>query len=138
MSLNFTNPVGFRFFSLMVMITVLLLSLSKSFVDQFKDFPSIYQFCLINILGFILFFVSLIYGKKVSNHRVQWFVNSFLSAGAVLVSYSSTVEVDEQIHSVYIPVFYLIELFIVLICANKVGVETTPTRYQELVRTSTT
>jgi len=136
MSLSFTNPVGFRFFSLMIMITVILLSLFKSILDQFKDIQPILQFCLVNISGFILFIISLLYGKKITNARHQWLNNSFLSAGAVLLCYSSTVEVEEEIHSIYLPIFYITELVIVLTCGNKVKMETSREKYAELTRTN--
>ncbi len=136
MSLSFTNPVGFRFFSLMIMITVILLSLFKSILDQFKDIQPILQFCLVNISGFILFIISLLYGKKINNARHQWLNNSFLSAGAVLLCYSSTVEVEEEIHSIYLPIFYITELVIVLTCGNKVKMETSREKYAELTRTN--
>lgn len=136
MSLSFTNPVGFRFFSLMIMITVILLSLFKSILDQFKDIQPILQFCLVNISGFFLFLISLLYGKKITNARQQWLNNSFLSAGAVLLCYSSTVEVEEEIHSIYLPIFYITELVIVLTCGNKVKMETSREKYAELTRTN--
>ena len=78
MALSFTNPTGFRFFSLMVMITVILLCLFKSIVDQFKDVVPIIQFSLVNISGFFLFLTSLLYGKRIVNARSQWLNNSFL------------------------------------------------------------
>lgn len=133
MALSFTSPEGFRFFLMLSMITVLFLCLSKSIVDQFKDMSTILQFCLINGFGFILFTASLYHGTKINHARHQWLNNSFLSAGAVMVCYSSSVEIDEEIHSVYIPVFYVVELLIVLILgSNRVGVETTPKKYAEL------
>ena len=50
-----------------------------------------------------------------------------------MVCYSSSVEIDEEIKSVYIPVFYVVELLIVLILgSNRIGVETTPKKYAEL------
>lgn len=133
MSLSFTTPSGFRFFLMLSMITVLFLCLSKSIVDQFKDMPSILQFILINVVGFLLFLASLLHGARIQNSKYQWLNNSFLSAGAVLVCYSSSVEIEEDIHSSYIPIFYVVELLIVLICgSNKIGVETTPKKYSEL------
>ncbi len=136
MALSFTSPTGFRFFSLMIMITVILLCLFKSIVDQFKDILPIVQFSLVNISGFCLFLSSLLYGKRIINARSQWLNNSFLSAGAVLLMYSSSVEVEQEIHSMYIPLFYLIELLIILMCGNKVKVETTRERYAELTSTN--
>lgn len=135
MALSFTNPTGFRFFSLMIMITVILLCLFKSIVDQFKDIVPLIQFSLVNISGFLLFLSSLLYGKRIVNARSQWLNNSFLSAGAVLIMYSSSVEVEEGIHSMYIPLFYLIELLIILMCGNKVKLETSKERYAELTST---
>ena len=135
-SLSFTNPTGFRFFSLMIMITVILLCIFKSIVDQFKDVLPIVQFTLVNISGFMLFLSSLLYGRNITNARYQWLNNSFLSAGAVLVCYSSTVEVEQEIHSIYIPIFYITELIIILICGNKVKLETSRERYAELTSTN--
>jgi hypothetical protein len=120
----------------MIMITVILLCLFKSIVDQFKDIDPIVQFALVNVSGFLLFLTSLIYGKKIVNARSQWLNNSFLSAGAVLIMYSSTVEVDEEIHSIYIPLFYLTELLAILMCGNKVKLETSRERYAELTSTN--
>lgn len=136
MSLSFTNPVGFRFFSLMIMITVILLSLFKSIIDQFKNIEPILQFTLVNICGFFLFLISLLYGKKISNARHQWLNNSFLSAGAVLLCYSSSIEVEKEIHSIYLPIFYISELVIVLMCGNKVKLETSREAYAELTSTN--
>lgn len=135
MSLSFTSPNGFRFFLMLSMITVLFLCLSKSIVDQFKDMSSILQFVLINLIGFFLFLGSLLHGKYISDARTQWLNNSLLSAGAVLVAYSSSVEVDSEIHSTYIPVFYVVELVIVLMCGNRIKMEITQEKYAELTRT---
>ena len=136
MSLSFTNPVGFRFFSLMIMITVIMLSLFKSILDQFKDMLPIIQFSLVNISGFFLFLFSLLYGKKISNARHQWLNNSFLSTGFVLLCYSSSVEVESEIHSIYLPIFYITELIIVFMCGNSIKMETSRERYAELTSTN--
>ena len=72
MALSFTNPTRFRFFSLMVMITVILLCLFKSIVDQFKDVVPIIQFSLVNISGFFLFRTSLLYGKRIVNAQTKF------------------------------------------------------------------
>jgi len=136
MALSFTSPNGFRFFSLMIMITVILLCLFKSIVDQFKDVVPIVQFTLVNISGFMIFLISLLYGKRIVSARSQWLNNSFLSAGAVLLMYSSSVEVEEEIHSTYIPLFYLLELLIILMCGNRVKLETNRERYAELTSTN--
>ena len=114
MALSFTSPTGFRFFSLMIMITVILLCLFKSIVDQFKDILPIVQFSLVNISGFCLFLSSLLYGKRIINARSQWLNNSFLSAGAVLLMYSSSVEVEQEIHSMYIPLWITYSMYIAL------------------------
>ena len=119
----------------MIMITVILLCLFKSIVDQYEDIVPLIQFSLVNISGFLLFLSSLLYGKRIVNARSQWPNNSFLSAGAVLIMYSSSVEVEEGIHSMYIPLFYLIELLIILMCGNKVKLETSKERYAELTST---
>lgn len=135
MSLNFTNPAGFRFFSLVVMITVILLGLSKSIVDQFDGIAPIVRFSMINVSGYVLFVASMIYGRKISDAKAQWYNNAFLSAGIVLLSYSSTVEIESALHSEFIPIFYIVELLLLLIIGGKSTLILTPTeKYFEMVR----
>ena len=135
MSLNFTNPAGFRFFSLVVMITVILLGMSKSIVDQFDGIAPIVRFSMINVSGYVLFVASMIYGRKISDAKAQWYYNAFLSAGIVLLSYSSTVEIESALHSKFIPIFYIVELLLLLIIGGKSPLILTPTeKYFEMVR----
>lgn len=133
MALSFTSPAGFRFFSLMIMITVILLGLAKSIVDQIPSEPLV-RFTCINLIGFFLFLFSLLYGRTIHNSRHQWFNNAFLTAGIVLLSYGSTVEVEGAIHSSYLPIFYLVEILIILIVGNKIKLETTEKAYVEMTR----
>lgn len=137
MSLSFTSPNGFRFFSLMVMITTTILALAKSLVDQIPE-PPLIRFCSINIIGFVLFVGSLIHGRKLHEARYQWFNNAFLVSGIVLITYGSTVEVVGAIHSMYLPVFYIIEILILLILGNKVKMEDTRLLYNEMSQFPTT
>ena len=133
MSLSFTSPAGFRFFSLMIMITVILLGLAKSIVDQIPSSPLV-RFSCINLIGFLLFICSLLYGRKIHNSRHQWYNNAFLSSGIILISYGSTVEVEGAIHSSYLPIFYIVEIFIILIIGNKIKLETNQKTYLEMTR----
>jgi len=137
MPLSFTSPNGFRFFSLMVMITTTILSLAKSLVDQIPE-PPLVRFCSINIIGFILFLGSLIYGRKLHEARYQWFNNAFLVSGIVLITYGSTVEVEGAIHSTYLPIFYIIEILILLMVGNKVKMEDTRMIFHEMSQFQTT
>ena len=131
MSLSFTTPNGFRFFSLMLMITATVLALAKSLVDQIPQ-PPFVRFCSINVFGFILFIGSLVHGRRLREARYQWFNNAFLVSGIVLISYASTVEVEGAIHSTYLPVFYIVEILVLLIVGNKVKMEDTRTLYNEM------
>ncbi len=137
MSLSFTTPNGFRFFSLMLMITMTVLALAKSLVDQIPEPPFI-RFCSINLFGFVLFVGSLIHGRKLREARYQWFNNAFLVSGIVLITYGSTVEVEGAIHSMYLPIFYIIEILILLVIGNKVKMEDTRTMYNEMSQFRTT
>lgn len=133
MALSFTSPAGFRFFSLMIMITVILLGLAKSIVDQIPSSPLV-RFSCINLIGFFLFIFSLLYGRNIHNSRHQWYNNAFLSAGIVLLCYGSTVEVEGAIHSSYLPIFYIVEIFVILIIGNKIKLETNEKTYLEMTR----
>jgi len=133
MSLHFTSPNGFRFFTFMVMITVAILALAKSLVDQIPQISPILRFGIINLFGFILFIFSLIRGKKVSNDKQQWFNNAFLVAGVVLITYAGTVEVVGAIHSVYLPVFYIVEIIILLLIGNRMKMEDGRTQYEQML-----
>jgi hypothetical protein len=133
MALSFTSPVGFRFFCLMNMITITVLALAKSLVDQLPDQVAFARFTAINLIGFFLFVVSLIYGKKISKPRHQWFNNAFLVSGIVLLSYGSTIEVQGAIHSSYLPIFYLVEIFVLLVIGNKIKLENAEGSYNEMV-----
>ena len=133
MALSFTSPAGFRFFSLMIMITVILLGLAKSIVDQIPSSPLV-RFSCINLIGFFLFLFSLLYGRNIHNSRHQWYNNAFLSSGIILISYGSTVEVEGAIHSSYLPIFYIVEIFVILIIGNKIKLETSQKTYLEMTR----
>ena len=131
MPLSFTSPSGFRFFALMMMITAILLGLAKSIVDQIPSSPLI-RFSSINLIGFFLFISSLLYGKNIHKSRHQWFNNAFLTAGVVLLTYGSTVEVEGAIHSSYLPIFYIVEILIILVVGNKIKLETNSRQYVEM------
>lgn len=131
MALSFTTPTGFRFFALMLMITATILALAKSLVDQIPE-PPIIRFCTINLIGFLLFICSLLHGRNLTEARYQWFNNAFLVSGIVLITYGSTVEVEGSIHSAYLPIFYIIEILILLVLGNKVKMEDTRQQYNEM------
>jgi len=123
MALSFTSPLGFRFFCLMNMIMVCMLALAKSLVDQLPEQVAFARFCSINLIGFFLFLGSLMYGKRIIKPRHQWFNNAFLVSGIVLILYGSTIEVEGAVHASYLPIFYAIEVFIILVIGNKIKME---------------
>jgi hypothetical protein len=101
------------------MVTTTILALAKSIVDQIPE-PPLLRFCTINIIGFFIFLTSLHNGGKIRNAKHQWFNNAFLVSGIVLITYGSTVEVEGAIHSVYLPIFYIVEILILICIGSRI------------------
>lgn len=129
MPLNCTNPAGFRFLTIIVMIGALVLSIAKTVVDQVPE-PPMMRFFSINCLGFILFLLSIYIGRKLDDPKNQWFNNAFSVSGIALISYSSTVEVEGKIKSIFLPFCFLIELVTIIFIVKKIRLE--PEAYIEL------
>ena len=125
MPLNCTNPSGFRFLTIIVMIGALVLSIAKSVVDQVPE-PPLLRFCSINFLGFILFLLSIYIGRKLTDPKNQWFNNAFSVSGIALISYSSTVEVEGRTKSLFLPFCFLVELIIIIFLVKKTRLEPEP------------
>lgn len=125
MPLNCTNPSGFRFLTIIIMIGVLVLSIAKSVVDQVPE-PPLLRFCSINLLGFILFLLSIFIGRKLSDPKNQWFNNAFSVSGIALITYSSTVEVEGKTKSLFLPFCFVVELIIIIFLVKKTRLEPEP------------
>lgn len=95
------------------MLAALTLSLAKALVDHLPE-PPLVQFCVINMMGFFLFLFSLYIGRKLKQPKSQWLNNAFGVSGIVLTLYSGTVEVEGVIKSSFVPVFYVIEIIILI------------------------
>ncbi len=129
MPLNCTNPAGFRFLTIIIMIGALVLSLAKTIVDQIPE-PPMLRFVSINILGFLFFLLSIYVGRKLHEPKSQWFNNALSVSGIVLILYSSTVEVEGAAKSAFLPFFFLIEIVVVICVVKHFRLE--PDRYIEL------
>jgi len=120
--------LGFRFFCLMNMIMVCVLAFAKSLVDQLRPLPFV-RFCSMNLIGFTLFLGSITYGKNITKPRHLWFNNAFLVSGIVLILYGSTVEIQGAVAATYLPIFYAVEVFILLVIGNKAKMESSEEIY---------
>ncbi len=129
MPLSCTTPSGFRFLTIVSMIAALSLSLAKAMIDHLPE-PPLVQFCIINLMGFVLFLSSLYIGRKLKNPKSQWLNNAFAVSGVVLTLYSGTVEVEGSIKSSFVPVFYLVEILILIYITKKYKLQAD--RYIEL------
>lgn len=133
MPLNCTNPSGFRFLTIIIMIGALVLSIAKTVVDQVPE-PPMFRFCSINILGFISFMFSIYVGRRLTDPKNQWFNNAFSVSGIVLILYSSTVEVEGTAKSLFLPFFFFVELLVIICLVRKIRLE--PETYIELAERS--
>lgn len=129
MPLSCTTPSGFRFLTIVSMLAALTLSLAKALVDHLPE-PPLIQFCVINLMGFFLFLFSLYLGRKLKDPKSQWLNNAFAVSGIVLTLYSGTVEVEGMIKSSFIPVFYMVEICILIWITKKFKLQAD--RYIEL------
>ncbi len=93
------------------------------------------RFSVINILGFILFIYSIHKGKSIRNPKKVWFNNSFISSGITLILYANTV-LSGAIHTYVLPIFYMVEIAIVIYIGNKLRLETDYRVFQEMTEFS--
>lgn len=131
MSLSFVSPNGFRFFSVMAMISILILALVNSIVNLLPPGLELVRFAVVNILGFLLFFCSIKLGKKYTNPKHVWFNNSFITSGIALILYANTV-LSTAIHTYALPIFYIVELIAIFYLGNKIRHETDLQKFTEL------
>ncbi len=129
MPLSCTSPSGFRFLTIVSMLAALTLSLAKALVDHLPE-PPLIQFCVINMMGFFLFLTSLYLGRRLKEPKSQWLNNAFAVSGVALTLYSGTVEVEGSIKSSFVPLFYIVEIVILIWITKKFKLQAD--RYIEL------
>ena len=129
MPLSCTSPSGFRFLTIVSMLAALTLSLAKALVDHLPE-PPLIQFCVINMMGFFLFLTSLYLGRRLKEPKSQWLNNAFAVSGVVLTLYSGTVEVEGSIKSSFVPLFYIVEIVVLIWITKKFKLQAD--RYIEL------
>lgn len=135
MTLSFVTPNGFRFFSVMVMVSILIIALVNSISNILPDGMELLRFSVINLSGFILFIYSIHRGKSIRNPKKIWFNNSFISSGITLILYANTV-LSGAIHTYVLPIFYLIEIIVVIYIGNKLRLETDYRIFQQMTEFS--
>ena len=131
MALTFVSPNGFRFFSVMIMISILIIALVNSIGNILPDGMELVRFCVINVSGFILFSFSVYRGRSIRNPKKIWYNNSFISSGIALILYANTV-LSGAIHTYVLPVMYLFEILIVIYIGNKLRLESDYQVFQEM------
>jgi hypothetical protein len=131
MTLSFVSPNGFRFFSVMVMVSVLIIALVNSICNILPEGMELLRFSVINLFGFSLFIFSIHRGKEIRNPKKIWFNNAFITSGITLILYANTV-LSGAIHTYVLPIFYLVEIIIVLYIGNKLRRETDYQMFQEM------
>ena len=131
MALSFVSPNGFRFFSVMIMISILIIALVNSIGNILPDGMELVRFCVINVSGFILFSFSIYRGRSIRNPKKIWYNNSFISSGIALILYANTV-LSGAIHTYVLPVMYLFEILVVIYIGNKLRLESDYQVFQEM------
>ena len=131
MTLNFVSPNGFRFFSVMIMISILIIALVNSIGNILPEGMELLRFSIINLSGFLLFSFSIYRGKNIRNPKKVWFNNSFISSGIALILYANTV-LSRAIHTYILPIFYAVEILVVIYIGNNLRKETDYQRFQEM------
>ena len=131
MTLSFVSPNGFRFFSVMVMVSILIIALVNSICNILPEGMELLRFSVINLFGFSLFILSIHRGKEIRTPKKIWFNNAFITSGITLILYANTV-LSGAIHTYVLPIFYLVEIIIVLYIGNKLRRETDYQMFQEM------
>lgn len=131
MALSFVTPNGFRFFSVMIMISILIIALVNSISNILPEGMELLRFSIINISGFLLFSYSIYKGKNIRNPKKVWYNNSFISSGIALILYANTV-LSGAIHTYVLPIFYIVEIGVVIYIGNKLRLESDYQAFQEM------
>jgi hypothetical protein len=93
---------------------------------------------MVNLLGTIIFITSVHYSKNITNSKLLWFLNSFILSGIILILYGSTVEIKGQMNEEMMPLFYVVEISIILYMSNKITREDDRDQYVEMLSMRTT
>ena len=131
MTLSFVSPNGVRCFSVMVMVSILIIAPVNSICNILPEGMELLRFSVINLFGFSLFILSIHRGKEIRNPKKIWFNNAFITSGITLILYANTV-LSGAIHTYVLPIFYLVEIIIVLYIGNKLRRETDYQMFQEM------
>lgn len=131
MALSFVSPNGFRFFSVMIMISILIIALVNSIGNILPEGMELLRFSIINVSGFLLFSYSIYKGKNIRNPKKIWYNNSFISSGIALILYANTV-LSDAIHTYALPIFYVVEIAVVIYIGNKLRLESDYQAFQEM------
>ena len=137
MALSFVTPSGFRFFSVMIMISILIIALVNSIGNILPQGMELLRFCVINVSGFLLFSYSVYKGKLLRNPKKVWYNNSFISSGIALIVYANTV-LSDAIHTYILPLLYMIEIVVVVYIGNRIRMETDYQAFQEMTEQTAT
>lgn len=108
-----------------------MLSMVKSIIDLIPEDNTL-RFFIINIVGAIIFTISLLVSKDINDSKTLWFVNGFTASGLILVIYSSSFEIQGAVHIFAIPIIHVIEVILVIWIGNKMIMNDEKDRYAEL------
>jgi hypothetical protein len=124
--MNAWSPVGYRHFCLALSISVLIAETIESIVDLLPGKQV--NFAVYNGYGFFVLNASVMYGKRLSSKKNNWFLNGFLTSAIILLACAAFFA--EQ-HWAYV-VVYSFELVITLLVANHIRNYEAPDKFVEL------
>lgn len=131
MALTIGSPSGFRYFAHMLMVSILIMALVNSVSNVLPDETELPRFITINLSGFLLFSYSIYKGKSLTNPRKIWYNNSFISSGIALILYANTA-LSGAVHTYVLPIFYLVEIAIVIYLGKRLRLESDYLRFTEM------
>lgn len=131
MALTLVSPNGFRYFSVMVTISILIIAFVNSISKLLPKDTDLLRFFIINLAGFLLFSYSIHKGKYIKNPKFVWYNNSFICSGITLILYANVMLTD-AIHTYVLPIFYLCEIIIVIYIGGRLRQESDYQIFQEM------
>ena len=137
MTLTLVSPNGFRYFSVMVMISILIIAFINSLSKLLPDDTDLLRFFIINLSGFLLFSYSIHKGKYIKNPKRIWYNNSFICSGITLILYANVMLTD-AIHTYALPIFYLCEFVVSIYIGGRLRLESDYQIFQEMTDLSGT
>ena len=137
MTLTLVSPNGFRYFSVMVMISILIIAFINSLSKLLPDDTDLLRFFTINLSGFLLFSYSIHKGKYIKNPKRIWYNNSFICSGITLILYANVMLTD-AIHTYALPIFYLCEIVVSIYIGGRLRLESDYQIFQEMTDLSGT